>query len=159
MGFIQDGELRAKEQRTADMLRDLEAEDLVKFGMIPEFTGRIPVMSVIDALDEDVLCQILTEPRNALVKQYQKLLRMDRVELEFQPDAIRAIAQEAYRRRTGARALRAIVEEIMLDVMYELPSQSRKELTQCLITRSMVEQRSTAELLVHPSAISTPESA
>ncbi|WP_299491917.1 ATP-dependent protease ATP-binding subunit ClpX [Acaryochloris sp. IP29b_bin.137] len=159
MGFIQDGEPWAKEQRTADMLRDLEAEDLVKFGMIPEFTGRIPVMSVIDALDEDVLCQILTEPRNALVKQYQKLLRMDHVDLEFQPDAIRAIAQEAYRRKTGARALRAIVEEIMLDVMYELPSQSRKELTQCLITRSMVEQRSTAELLMHPSAISTPESA
>ncbi len=159
MGFIQDGEPRAKEQRTADMLRDLEAEDLVKFGMIPEFTGRIPVISVIEALDEDVLCQILTEPRNALVKQYQKLLRMDQVELAFQPDAIRAIAQEAYRRKTGARALRAIVEEIMLDVMYELPSQSRKELTQCSITRSMVEQRSTAELLVHPSAISTPESA
>ena len=159
MGFIQDGEPRAKEQRTADMLRDLEAEDLVKFGMIPEFTGRIPVMSVIDALDEDVLCQILTEPRNALVKQYQKLLRMDHVELEFQPDAIRAIAQEAYRRKTGARALRAIVEEIMLDVMYELPSQSRKETTPCLITRSMVEQRSTAELLMHPSAISKPESA
>lgn len=159
MGFIQDGEPRAKEQRTADILRDLEAEDLVKFGMIPEFTGRIPVMSVIDALDEDVLCQILTEPRNALVKQYQKLLRMDHVELEFQPDAIRAIAQEAYRRKTGARALRAIVEEIMLDVMYELPSQSRQETTKCLITRSMVEQRSTAELLMHPSAISTPESA
>jgi len=159
MGFIQDGEPRAKEQRTADMLRDLEAEDLVKFGMIPEFTGRIPVMSVIDSLDEDVLCQILTEPRNALVKQYQKLLRMDQVELEFQPDAIQAIAQEAYRRKTGARALRAIVEEIMLDVMYELPSKSRKELTPCSITRSMVEKRSTAELLMHPSAISTPESA
>lgn len=159
MGFVQDGEPRAKEQRTADMLRDLESEDLVKFGMIPEFTGRIPVISVIDALDEDVLCQILTEPRNALVKQYQKLLRMDQVELEFQPDAVRAIAQEAYRRRTGARALRAIVEEIMLDVMYEIPSRSRKELKPCLITRSMVEQRSTADLLVHPSAISTPESA
>jgi len=159
MGFIQDGEPWAKEQRTADMLRDLETEDLVKFGMIPEFTGRIPVISVIDALDEEVLCQILTEPRNALVKQYQKLLRMDHVNLEFQPDAVRAIAQEAYRRKTGARALRAIVEEIMLDVMYELPSQSRKETTQCLITRSMVEQRSTAELLMHPSAISKPESA
>jgi ATP-dependent Clp protease ATP-binding subunit ClpX len=84
---------------------------------------------------------------------------MDQVELEFQPDAIRAIAQEAYRRKTGARALRAIVEEIMLDVMYELPSQSRKELTKCLITPSMVEKRSTAELLMHPSAISTQESA
>jgi ATP-dependent Clp protease ATP-binding subunit ClpX len=159
MGFIQDGEPWAKEQLTAGLLKELEAEDLVKFGMIPEFTGRIPVMSIIDALDEEVLCQILTEPRNALVKQYQKLLRMDQVELEFQPEAIRAIAQEAYRRKTGARALRAIVEEIMLDVMYELPSQSRQELTKCLITRSMVEKRSTAELLMHPSAISTQESA
>ena len=159
MGFVHAGEPQAKERRTADMLRLLEAEDLVKFGMIPEFTGRIPVMSVIDPLDEEVLGRILTEPRNALIKQYQKLLRMDNVQLEFELEAIKAIALEAYRRKTGARALRAIVEEIMLDVMYEVPSRSRKELTQCLITREMVEQRSTAELLMHPSTMPNAESA
>jgi ATP-dependent Clp protease ATP-binding subunit ClpX len=93
--------------------------------------------------------QILTEPRNALVKQYQKLLKMDSVELEFQPEALRAIAQEAYRRKTGARALRSILEELMLDVMYELPS--RKDVANCTITPEMVEKRSTAELLWHPA--------
>lgn len=158
MGFVKAGEPQAKEKRTADILRHLECEDLVKYGMIPEFTGRIPVMSVIDPLDETALCKILTEPRNALIKQYQKLLRMDNVRLEFEPEAISAIAQEAYRRKTGARALRAIVEEIMLDVMYELPSQAHKTMTPCKITRDTVEKRSTAELLLHPT-LPAPESA
>jgi ATP-dependent Clp protease ATP-binding subunit ClpX len=156
MGFVQ-GEPLAREKRAANFLRHLAPEDLVKFGMIPEFIGRIPVMSVIDPLDEDTLCKILTEPRNALIKQYQKLLQMDSVELEFHGDAIVAIAREAYRRKTGARALRAIVEELMLDIMYELPS--RKDLTRCTITPEMVEKRSSAELLLHPSSIATPESA
>jgi ATP-dependent Clp protease ATP-binding subunit ClpX len=156
MGFVQGTPL-TKEERAANFLRHLAPEDLVKFGMIPEFIGRIPVMSVIDPLDEDTLCKILTEPRNALIKQYQKLLQMDSVELEFHGDAIVAIAREAYRRKTGARALRAIVEELMLDIMYELPS--RKDLTRCTITPEMVEKRSSAELLLHPSSIATPESA
>jgi ATP-dependent Clp protease ATP-binding subunit ClpX len=156
MGFVQ-GEPLAREKRTANFLRHLAPEDLVKFGMIPEFIGRIPVMSVIDPLDEDTLGKILTEPRNALIKQYQKLLQMDSVELDFQGDAIVAIAREAYRRKTGARALRAIVEELMLDIMYELPS--RKDLTHCMITPEMVEKRSSAELLLHPSSIAKPESA
>jgi ATP-dependent Clp protease ATP-binding subunit ClpX len=157
MGFVQAGEPQTREQRTANVLKSLEAEDLVKFGMIPEFVGRMPVMAVVHPLDEDALTAILTEPKNALVKQYQKLLRMDNVNLEFKPDAIRAIAQEAYRRKTGARALRGIVEELMLEVMYELPS--RKDVTRCLVTREMVEKRSTAELLVHPSSLPKPESA
>ncbi len=157
MGFVHSGDPQAKEKRTADILKKLEPEDLVKFGMIPEFTGRIPIAAIIDPLDEETLAAILTEPRNALVKQYQKLLKMDSVQLEFKPDAIRAIAQEAYRRKTGARALRAIIEEIMLEVMYELPS--RKDLTRCAITKEMVEKRSTAELLVHPTSIPKPESA
>ncbi len=156
MGFVQAGPI-AREVRTANFLRHMAPEDLVKFGMIPEFIGRIPIISVIDPLDEDVLCKILTEPRNALVKQYQKLLEMDNVKLEFHRDAVSAIAQEAYRRKTGARALRAIVEEIMLDIMYELPS--RKDLTRCMITTEMVEKRSSAELLLLPSSIVTPESA
>lgn len=157
IGFLQSGDSQPKEKRAADILRHLEPEDLVKFGMIPEFIGRVPVMAVVEPLDEDALTEILTEPRNALVKQYQKLLKMDNVHLEFKQDAIRAIAQEAYRRKTGARALRSIVEELMLDVMYELPS--RKDVTRCMITREMVEKRSTAELLMHPSSLPKPESA
>lgn len=157
MGFIQPGDAQPKEKRTADVLKQLEPDDLVKFGMIPEFIGRIPMVAVVEPLDEETLMAILTEPRNALVKQYQKLLRMDNVQLEFKPEAIRAIAQEAYRRKTGARALRGIVEELMLDVMYELPS--RKDVTRCAITKEMVEKRSTAELLVHPSSLPKPESA
>ena len=160
MGFIQGNQQagqKAKEKQATDTLKALEPEDLVKFGMIPEFTGRIPVTTVLNPLDDATLCQILTEPRNALLKQYKKLLLMDNVQLEFHPDAISAIAREAYRRKTGARALRAIVEEIMLDIMYELPS--REDMNTCTITAEMVEQRSTAELLLHPSSIPTPESA
>ncbi|KGF72250.1 ATP-dependent protease [Neosynechococcus sphagnicola sy1] len=157
MGFIQPGETPPKEKRAADILQHLEPDDLVKFGMIPEFIGRIPMVAIVDPLDEDALTEILTEPKNALVKQYQKLLKMDNVQLEFKPEAVRAIAQEAYRRKTGARALRSIVEELMLEVMYELPS--RKDVHRCAITREMVEKRSTAELLVHPLSLPKPESA
>ena len=147
----------AKDQRTAELLQHLSPEDLVKYGMIPEFIGRIPVIASLSPLDEEALVEILTQPKNALVKQYKKLLKMDSVQLEFEPTAIRAIAQEAYRRKTGARALRGIVEELMLDVMYELPS--RKDVNRCTITPEMVEKRSTAELLLHPSSLPKPESA
>ncbi len=157
MGFVRPGEGQSKEKRTADLMQQVEPDDLVKFGMIPEFVGRIPVMAALNPLTEETLIAILTRPRNALVKQYQKLLNMDNVELEFSQEAVRAIAQEAYRRKTGARALRGIVEELMLDVMYELPS--RKDVQKCMITKEMVEKRSTSELLVHPSSLVTPESA
>jgi ATP-dependent Clp protease ATP-binding subunit ClpX len=157
MGFIQQGDTQNREQRAADMMKHLEPEDLVKYGLIPEFIGRVPVIATLKSLDENALVSILTEPRSALVKQYEQLLNMDNVALEFHPDAIRAIAKEAHRRKTGARALRGIVEELMLDVMYELPS--RKDLTRCIITREMVEKRSTAELLIHPTSVPKPESA
>ncbi|MEC4986614.1 MAG: ATP-dependent protease ATP-binding subunit ClpX [Oscillatoria sp. PMC 1068.18] len=157
MGFVRPGDTQSKEKRAADVVRHLQPDDLVKFGMIPEFVGRIPVVAVVDPLDEEALMEILTEPRNALVKQYQKLLKMDNVQLEFNPESVRAIAQEAYRRKTGARALRSIVEELMLEVMYELPS--RKDVRRCTVTQEMVEKRSTAELLVHPSSLPKPESA
>ena len=158
IGFVQPGETQnSREKRAADVLRYLEPDDLVKFGLIPEFIGRIPATSVVDPLDEESLMAILTEPKNALVKQFQKLMRMDNVQLEFKNDALRAIAREAYRRKTGARALRGIIEELMLDVMYELPS--RKDMKRCVITREMVEQRSTADLLLHPSSMPKPESA
>ena len=147
----------SKEKRAAELVRQVEPDDLVKFGMIPEFVGRIPVLASLDPLDEETLVAILTQPRNALVKQYQKLLGMDDVILDFKPDAITAIAKEAYRRKTGARALRGIVEELMLEVMYELPS--RADVQRCTITREMVEKRSTAELLIHPSSLPKSESA
>jgi len=159
IGFIQgeEGQTLTKEKRAADILQHLQPDDFIKFGMIPEFVGRIPVSAVIEPLDEQALVSILTQPRNALVKQYQKLLGMDNIELEFTSEALRAIAQEANRRKTGARALRGIIEEIMLDVMYDLPS--RKDVRHCEITKDMVEKRSTAELLLHPSSLPKPESA
>ncbi|NEQ39082.1 MAG: ATP-dependent protease ATP-binding subunit ClpX [Okeania sp. SIO3I5] len=160
MGFIQQGgesHQEVKEKKVVDLMKQMEPNDLVKFGLIPELIGRIPMVAVVEPLDEETLMAILTEPQNALVKQYQKLLRMDNVKLEFEEEAVRAIAKEAFRRKTGARALRGIVEELMLDVMYELPS--RKDVTRCTITKEMVEKRSTAELLVHPSSLPKPESA
>ncbi|MGA1265313.1 MAG: ATP-dependent protease ATP-binding subunit ClpX [Prochlorothrix sp.] len=157
IGFVQGNDPQSRERRSANILRQTEPEDLVKFGLIPEFIGRMPVTAQVEPLDEDALTAILVEPCDALVKQYQKLMRMDNVQLEFRPEALRAIAREAYRRKTGARALRSIVEEIMLDVMYELPS--RKDVTRCLITKDMVEKRSSADLLIHPSSMPKPESA
>ncbi|MEI6428582.1 MAG: ATP-dependent protease ATP-binding subunit ClpX [Pseudanabaena sp. ELA607] len=157
IGFVQHGENTPKDKRTTDILKQLQPEDLVRFGMIPEFIGRVPVAAVLDSLDEKSLMSILTEPRSALLKQYQKLLLMDNVLLDFQPDAIAAIAKEAYRRKTGARALRGIVEQLMLEMMYELPS--RKDVTRCSITCDMVEKLSTAEVLQHPSSLPKPESA
>jgi ATP-dependent Clp protease ATP-binding subunit ClpX len=157
MGFVQPGKDADRDKQSTQSLKHLVADDIVKFGMIPEFIGRIPAISIVEPLDEKTLVSILTEPKNALVKQFQKLMRMDNVELEFKPDAIAAIAKEAFNRKTGARALRSIIEEIMLDVMYELPS--REDVTHCVLTREMVESRSTAELLLHPSSIPEPESA
>ena len=157
MGFVQKDAEVSRDENSTLTLKDLEPDDIVKFGMIPEFIGRIPAISILNPLDEKTLVSILTEPKNALVKQFKKLMGMDNVELEFEPDAIKAIAKEAFNRKTGARALRSIIEEIMLDVMYELPS--RDDVTTCTITREMVENRSTAELLVHPSSIPEPESA
>lgn len=116
-----------------DMLQRVLPEDLLKFGLIPEFIGRLPVVTTLEMLDETALMQILTEPKNALVKQFQKLLDMDGVALEFHDDALAAVAKEAIKRGTGARGLRAIIETIMLDVMYELPS--RDDINKCIITK------------------------
>ncbi|NJK71968.1 MAG: ATP-dependent protease ATP-binding subunit ClpX [Synechococcaceae cyanobacterium SM2_3_60] len=158
MGFVQttDGQ-PSREDRMNDALKYLTPEDLVKYGMIPEFIGRLPVLASLESLDEKTLETILTQPRNAIVKQYQKYLHMDGVDLEFEAGAVTAIAKEAFRRKTGARALRAIVEEIMLDLMYEVPS--RKDIKRCFVTKEMVEKRNTSELLVHPSSLFKPESA
>jgi ATP-dependent Clp protease ATP-binding subunit ClpX len=111
-------------------------EDLLKYGLIPEFVGRLPVITSLEPLDEKALVRILTEPKNALVKQYQKLLEMDDVQLEFEAGALEAIAAEAIKRNTGARGLRAIIESLMLDVMYDVPS--RSDINHCLITKEVV---------------------
>lgn len=111
-------------------------EDLLKYGLIPEFVGRLPVVVSLDALDEQDLVRILTEPKNALVKQFRKLLELDGVELEFTEDALLAIAKKAMDLKTGARGLRAIMEEAMLDIMYELPSQD--DVKKCVITEAVI---------------------
>jgi ATP-dependent Clp protease ATP-binding subunit ClpX len=157
MGFNQGGEIQNREQRLVESLKSLEPDDLVKFGLIPEFIGRIPTVAVLEPLDEVTLIAILTEPKNALLKQYQRLLRMDGVEMVFEDDAIQTIAREAFRRKTGARALRGIVEELMMEVMFEVPS--RADIRKCVITREMVEKRSTSELLILPNSLPKPESA
>ncbi|HVE63579.1 MAG TPA: ATP-dependent Clp protease ATP-binding subunit ClpX [Mycobacteriales bacterium] len=119
-----------------DVFGDVMPEDLLKFGMIPEFIGRLPVISSVHNLDRVALIRILTEPRNALVKQYSKLFELDGVELEFAEDALEAIAEQAILRGTGARGLRAIMEEVLLSVMYDIPS--RKDVARCVITREVV---------------------
>ena len=138
-----------KEAAAAKMLKKLQPEDLLKFGMIPEFIGRVPVYAVLDQLNEKTLKMILTEPKNAVIKQYQCLLEMDGVDLEFEPDAIELIAQEAIKRKTGARALKSIVEEIMLDVMYDVPN--KPEMTKFVVTAEMVKNRKNAEVVKLPT--------
>lgn len=125
MGFRSNPQ--SKKERQRDILKNVMPEDLLHYGLIPEFIGRLPVISTLDALDEDALVRILVEPRNSLVKQFRKLFSLDGVQLEFEDTALREIAKEALSRKTGARALRAIIENIMLDVMFEVPSKSRVE--------------------------------
>ncbi|MBM3260499.1 MAG: ATP-dependent protease ATP-binding subunit ClpX [Candidatus Sericytochromatia bacterium] len=136
----------ADEKNLGELYGDLSPEDLLKYGLIPEFIGRIPVIATLDQLDEDALVSILTEPKSAIVKQYKRLLGMDQVDLDFTPDALVAMAKEALKRKTGARALRGIVEEIMLDVMYEAPS--RTDIKKVVVTKDLVERRSTTALQV-----------
>jgi len=124
------------ERSKGELLGMVEPEDLLRFGMIPEFVGRLPVVAALGELDEPALIEILVKPRNALVKQYQKLFEMEGVELKLTEGALSAIAKEAIKRRTGARGLRAILEEIMLDVMYDLPS--RENIKECIISEDAV---------------------
>ncbi|AGA58679.1 MAG: ATP-dependent protease ATP-binding subunit ClpX [Thermobacillus sp.] len=143
IGFTAGGE-NMKEMKPGEYLKLVQPEDLLKFGLIPEFVGRLPVISALEPLDEQALIRILTEPKNALVKQYQKLLEMDNVKLDFEPAALEAIAKEAIKRNTGARGLRAIIEDIMLDVMYEVPS--RDDISSCMITEQVVREKIMPEL-------------
>ncbi|KRF17718.1 ATP-dependent Clp protease ATP-binding subunit ClpX [Nocardioides sp. Soil797] len=136
LGFTAD--VRGQAEREAeDLMALVRPEDLTKFGLIPEFIGRLPLITSVSKLDQDALVQILTEPRNALVKQYQKLFAIDGVELEFTDDAIAAIADRALERGTGARGLRAIIEEVLLHVMYDVPS--RGDIAKVVVNREVVE--------------------
>jgi ATP-dependent Clp protease ATP-binding subunit ClpX len=129
-------------RRDDELLQMAQPMDLVKFGLIPEFIGRLPVMGVLSDLDESALVQILTKPRNAIVKQYQRLFEFENVKLRFSDDALTAVAREAMNRKVGARGLRMILEELMLDLMYQLPGQ--KKIKEFEVTREMVEQRNVA---------------
>jgi ATP-dependent Clp protease ATP-binding subunit ClpX len=122
IGFVAEVKSLEDEKSVSKLLHDVEPEDLIKFGLIPEFVGRLPVVATLEELDEEALIKILLEPKNALTKQYQKLFDMEGAELEFREDALRAIAKRAMERKTGARGLRTILENVLLDTMYELPS-------------------------------------
>jgi len=131
--------LGRRERRVTELLSQLQPEDLLRYGLIPELVGRLPVAAVLQELDEKMLVRILKEPKNALLRQYQKFFDFERVKLTFTDDAVAAVAEEAARRQTGARGLRAILEDIMLDIMYELPSQSA--ISECIINRDVVIER------------------
>lgn len=135
VGFFSDTAVK-KDRKIGEILSLVEPEDLIKYGFIPEFVGRMPVVAALDELDEPALIKILKEPKNALIKQYQKLLSFDNVRLKFTATALSAIAKKAIQRKSGARGLRAILEEIMLDVMYEIPSQ--KGIKECLISEETI---------------------
>ena len=151
LGF--GAELRSEQDKDiGETLRQIRPEDLLKFGLIPEFVGRLPVVVTLDKLDEDALVRILTEPKNALVRQYAKLMRMDGVELAFTDEALRAIAQQAIERKSGARGLRAIIEGILLDIMFELPV--RDDVKKCVVTEETVRKHKEPELELDASPTS-----
>ncbi len=135
IGFGAEKKEIAKKSKT-EIFKELLPQDLLKFGLIPEFVGRLPIVSTLEELDKDALINILTKPKNALVKQYKKLLSFDGVELEFEPEAIGAIVDKAIERKTGARGLRSIIEEIMRDIMFDIPSNPKIE--KCIVTKETV---------------------
>ena len=145
MGFKAD--VKSKSQRNAqEILDQVQPSDLIKYGLIPEFVGRLPVIGVLGDLDKDALVKILTEPRNALIKQYQKIFEYENVTLTFTKDALEAIAEQSLQRKIGARGLRLILEDLMLDLMYQLPS--RSDITECVITREVVENKTAPIILM-----------
>lgn len=138
LGF--GSEVKSRQERNiGEILAVVQPEDLIKYGLIPEFVGRLPVIGSLDELDEQTFIRILIEPKNALIKQYQRLLSFDNVKLRFDTSALSAIAKEAIKRKTGARGLRAILEEVMLDVMYEIPSQSAVK--ECVLTQDVINKK------------------
>ncbi|MBQ3038561.1 MAG: ATP-dependent Clp protease ATP-binding subunit ClpX [Clostridia bacterium] len=144
LGF--GAEIESKQERNiSELLQKLAPQDLLKFGLIPEFIGRLPVVAKLNQLDEEALCDILTKPKNALVKQYQSLFGMDGVELDFDDEAISAIAKKALKRNTGARGLRSIIEEVMTDIMFEVPSD--KDVKKCVVHEDCITKDKQPELI------------
>jgi ATP-dependent Clp protease ATP-binding subunit ClpX len=137
--------IESRKEKGSDVFGHVLPEDLLKFGLIPEFVGRLPVVSTLSPLDHEALIKILTEPKNALTKQYKKFFDYDSVELDFTPDALIAIAEEAIKRGTGARALRTIIEEVMLNIMYDIPS--AHDIKRCIISGDTVRERKDPELI------------
>ena len=135
-----------KEINKYEIFQEMLPQDLLKYGLIPEFIGRLPIIATLKDLDKEALIKIATEPKNALVKQYQKLLEMDDVELEFSQDALEAIVDKAIERKTGARGLRSIIEEIMRDIMFDVPS--TPDIAKCIITKETVLDKKPPELII-----------
>ncbi len=135
---------QVEDKDIGELFRQILPQDYVKYGLIPEFVGRVPVTAALDMLDEKALVRILEEPKSSLVKQYKKLFEIDGVELEFEPEALTAIAAKAMERKTGARGLRAIMEDVVMDLMYEIPSDDH--ISKCIITRDVVEKQEPPEL-------------
>ncbi len=145
MGFGADIQAKGENRNIGEVLRAVQSEDLIAFGLIPEFVGRLPVVAALDALAEEALIDILTQPKNALVKQYEKLFEFEDVRLRFSDAALRAVARQAHKRKSGARGLRSILEKVMLDLMYDIPS--RIDVEECIINEEVIEQ-GTKPLLV-----------
>ena len=148
IGFGVEKKEIAKKTKT-EVFKELLPQDLLKFGLIPEFVGRLPIVTTLEELDKEALINILTKPKNALVKQYKKLLAMDGVDLEFKPEAVEAIVEKAIERKTGARGLRSIIEEIMRDIMFDIPSNPKIE--KCIVTKETVNEKTKPEIIINES--------
>jgi ATP-dependent Clp protease ATP-binding subunit ClpX len=148
VGFIKPGDtVMSKEAQTTELLQQVISDDLLQYGMIPEFVGRLPVTVSVEPLDEDALVAVLTEPKNSIVKQFKRLFELDGVELLFTPEALRVAAREAMKLKTGARGLRTIIERVLLEVMYEIPS--RPEVVKCMVNADCITRGTPPLLLVH----------
>lgn len=148
IGFGVEKKEIAKKTKT-EVFKEILPQDLLKFGLIPEFVGRLPIVTTLEELDKEALINILTKPKNALVKQYKKLLAMDGVDLEFKPEAVEAIVEKAIERKTGARGLRSIIEEIMRDIMFDIPSNPKIE--KCIVTKETVNEKTKPEIIINES--------
>ena len=135
-----------KDTNRTEILKQMLPQDLLKFGMIPEFVGRLPIVATLDALTKEALIDILTKPKNSLIKQYTKLVELDGVELEFEPEAIQAIVDQAIERNTGARGLRSIIENIMRDIMFDIPSNNK--ITKCIITKETALNKAEPKIIM-----------
>jgi ATP-dependent Clp protease ATP-binding subunit ClpX len=150
IGFSAEVKTKDENQNVGEIFADVRAEDLIKYGLIPEFVGRLPVVATLDELDEAALIEILTKPKNALIKQYKHLFEMEGAELEFREDSLAAIARKSMERKTGARGLRTIVENVLLDTMYELPSS--ENISKVVIDESVINGQSDP-ILVYESEL------